>query len=164
MGTIELSLIYPHGAHRTAQRVSRRKLSRIASAVKRLATFLLSGSALPSPVRESDLFCPMVHCCGDMVSIKAVKIHGAERSDSNSPWYECKSWVYPVEIKARVREGSMVDTSLAGGGEGETLAQHCVVCESVWALFVLRAASPGRLKAFKCCKGRTCHFRSFFSN
>lgn len=35
-------------------------------------TFLLSEGALLSPVSESDLFCPMVPCCGDMVSIKTV--------------------------------------------------------------------------------------------
>lgn len=56
-----------------------------------LCTFLLSGRALPPPVRESDLFCPMVPCCGDMLSIKTIDIHGTERADSIFPWYECRS-------------------------------------------------------------------------
>lgn len=113
-------------------------------------TFLLSGGVLLSPVRESDLFWPMVPCCGDMVSIKAVWIHGAEHTDSIFPWHERKSKVYPAESRARARGESMVMRRWSEDEEEEMEAEaaRCVLlsaCLRVWALFDLSAGTPVRL-------------------
>lgn len=67
-------------------------------------TFLLL-----SPVRESDLFCPMVPCCGDMVSIKtSIDPRGARTAAYIIPM--SKSEVYPAERRARARGLSMVES------------------------------------------------------
>lgn len=109
-------------------------------------TFLLL-----SPVRESDLFCPMVPCCGDMVSIKTSidprgRAHGQQ--PILFPWHASKSEVYPAERRARARGLSMVESEERIRTEDEEVKpESCgLLCVSsserglIWAR-TLRSAS-----------------------